>query len=166
MPEALDELGHFGAITLVLADVDVVNDTVSPDYECRRARDVDPIRSERVINAVALRDDALLIQQEGKRYRMFRQIFLRLEQATAFFGGDKNSAAKLVDLVLFWLELGQAFHAVRSPGPAQEFQHCGAFLQNVSKRKTIGAIRCGKRELGRAVAHFQCVGGTGHLSRL
>jgi hypothetical protein len=165
LPEALDDFGYIGAITLTLADVDVFNDSVAPNHEGCGTRDVDRVFSERVMNAVSFGDDAFLVEQEREGQRMFSQVFPGLEETAVLFGGDENRAAELVDLVFVWLELGHALHAVRSPGATQELQHCGTFLQNVGEGKAVGAISCSEREVGCAIADIESVR-TSHLSRL
>src|SRR6185437_711055 len=76
------------SIELVLAAIDVANDSCSIHDERRRMRDPDRIVPKCVIKAVCLGCCAVLIKKKRKWCRMPGQELQRLPNAAAFLGGD------------------------------------------------------------------------------
>src|SRR5947209_297099 len=104
-------------------------------------RNVDGIFPQSVIQAISLRHGSILIEQKRKRDGMLLQKPFRLPHASSFLGGDvRQLRPRLLNVCDHWLKLGHTFHAVRSPGSAQEFENQRAMAQQLAKRKTPLAI--------------------------
>ena len=111
-------------------------------------RDVDRVFADAVVQAVSFGHATVFIQQKQGRNRMLLQKLYRLEKSFSFFRCDVHHLrSRLLEVIDERLKLGHAFHAVWSPGAAQEFQHHPTRRDKAGERKDSFAIcRC-QREI-------------------
>src|SRR5712692_2347259 len=84
------------------------------------------------------------------------QILCRLPHAFVLFRRYVDQlCSHLLDFLLHRLQLGHAFRAVRSPGPAQKFQHQRTLSQEVGQRKRSRPVRRCQRKLRRMRADLE-----------
>jgi hypothetical protein len=117
---------------LVIAAVDVTNDSVTVDHQRGRVRDVQGIHPNQVIQPITFGNHSVLIEKKREAYRVLLQKLGRLKHPIPLFGGDVGQfRTRLRNLVLDRLDLSRALDAIRSPRPPQKLRD-----QNPTPQKT------------------------------
>ncbi len=96
----------------------------------------------------------------GKKFCRFEKTFPLLR------GYVQHSGAGAADPIFQWLKLSHALDAVRSPGPAQEFDNQSPSLQEGLQTNLSCAVRRLQRKPRRGRANLQRLGSILHLCRL
>ena len=109
---------------MIAAAVDISHNPATIDDQCGRMRDVDSIQANPVIQAVCLGYATIFVQKNWERNRMFGEELGRLMHPLPLLRRNEDRLRPYaLDLLGQRLELSHALDAIRSPGPAQEFQN-------------------------------------------
>jgi len=148
---------------LVARAVDIPHPSAAIDDECGRARNVNGVAAEGVMDAVVSGRGAIFIEQEHAFDRMLRQEAFRLPDAIALFGGDEYQLRPRG--FYFWharLELSHAFSAIRSPGAAHKFENQLALGEQTVESERALAVGRSQRKIRGERADFQSFRATFH----
>src|SRR5690242_3381362 len=156
----LHHLFHRSTVKLIAAKIQIFDHATTIQHEACRPCDVDGFYVHRNVDAVALGNFAVFIEQERVSSRLPFEEFLRLEDAATLLGSHKDQGTASFDLLFVWLILSHALYAVWSPRAAKEFDYCRPALEHVRERKCSRTIRGAQGEIRRLVADLQSVSGS------
>src|SRR5208283_125138 len=119
LSQSSDDLIERRAIKLAVAAIEIAHPSVAIDDQRSRARNVNTVGAERVMESVLFGHGSILIEQKRAGDGMLLEKFSRLPHAIPLFrGNERQLCSRRFDLREPRLELSHALHAVRSPGAA------------------------------------------------